>query len=265
MSGIPCGLLGGFTILKVSGTDSFKHKAGRATIRGSRMKFKDYYRPWEWRATPLRTRSRRPSASWRAIPSGHLQGADAELRMQEVNEAYAVLLGRGEARRLRPARTGLPARPGFPPAARLGRRLEFSGRGFSASRKPPISANSSPNCSAAAARRRVPAMPAAAAEAQAKTITAKLLLDLEDAFSGTNRQISLRVAATGRPRPGRARHRTLNVKIPVGVHQGQVIRLAGQGAPGTEGAAAGDLLLEVHFKPHPRFRPDGRDLHRFYR
>jgi len=40
-----------------------------------------------------------------------------------------------------------------------------------------------------------------------------------------------------------------------------VIRLAGQGAPGMGGAPAGDLLLEVQFKPHPRFRADGRDLH----
>ena len=55
--------------------------------------------------------------------------------------------------------------------------------------------------------------------------------------------------------------RTLNVKIPRGVKEGQVIRLAGQGAPGAGGARAGDLLLEVHFKPHARFRVDGRDLY----
>jgi curved DNA-binding protein len=48
--------------------------------------------------------------------------------------------------------------------------------------------------------------------------------------------------------------RTLNVKIPKGVREGQVIRLAGQGKPG-------DLLLEVQFNPHPRFRADGRDLY----
>jgi len=55
--------------------------------------------------------------------------------------------------------------------------------------------------------------------------------------------------------------RTLNVKIPRGVKEGQIIRLAGQGAPAAGAATAGDLLLEVHFKPHPRLRPDGRDLH----
>lgn len=45
------------------------------------------------------------------------------------------------------------------------------------------------------------------------------------------------------------------------MREGQFIRLAGQGAPGMGGAPAGDLLLEVRFHPHPRFRPDGRDLH----
>jgi curved DNA-binding protein len=54
--------------------------------------------------------------------------------------------------------------------------------------------------------------------------------------------------------------RTLDVKIPPGVREGQLIRLAGQGAPGFGGAPPGDLLLEVHFQPHPRFHVSGRDL-----
>jgi curved DNA-binding protein len=53
----------------------------------------------------------------------------------------------------------------------------------------------------------------------------------------------------------------LNVKIPKGVRAGQVIRLAGQGAPGAKGHPAGDLLLEVEFNPHPRLRTQGADLH----
>lgn len=90
---------------------------------------------------------------------------------------------------------------------------------------------------------------------------AKVLLDLEDSLHGATRQISLRV-----PRLDAGGHltvdtRTLNVKIPRGVRPGQVIRLAGQGAPGLGGAPAGDLLLEVEFRPHPRFAVDGTDLH----
>jgi curved DNA-binding protein len=55
--------------------------------------------------------------------------------------------------------------------------------------------------------------------------------------------------------------RTLNVQIPKGLREGQLLRLAGQGAPGFGQGPAGDLLLEVHFRPHPRFRADGRDLY----
>jgi curved DNA-binding protein len=55
--------------------------------------------------------------------------------------------------------------------------------------------------------------------------------------------------------------RDLTVKIPKGIREGQTIRLAGQGSPGTGGAPAGDLLLEVRFRPHPRFRVAERDLH----
>lgn len=40
-----------------------------------------------------------------------------------------------------------------------------------------------------------------------------------------------------------------------------MIRLPGQGAPGTGGAPPGDLYLEVHFEPHPRYRVEGRDVY----
>ncbi len=90
---------------------------------------------------------------------------------------------------------------------------------------------------------------------------AKVLLDIQDSFTGATKQITLRTAqidAQGRPM---AVPRTLNVKIPTGVSAGQTIRLAGQGSAGHGGAPAGDLLLEVQFHPHARLRCEGRDLH----
>ena len=54
--------------------------------------------------------------------------------------------------------------------------------------------------------------------------------------------------------------RTLDVQIPKGVREGQLIRLAGQGTPGIGGGPPGDLFLEVHFEPHPRYAVHGRDL-----
>ena len=56
------------------------------------------------------------------------------------------------------------------------------------------------------------------------------------------------------------RTRTLTVRIPQGVSDGQRIRLAGQGEPGKHGAAAGDLYVVVHVNPHRVFGRSGDDL-----
>jgi len=101
----------------------------------------------------------------------------------------------------------------------------------------------------------------AAADDRGNDHHARILLDLEDSFDAPARQITLRAPKLD-PR-GRVvlDERTLNVKIPRGIREGQVIRLAGQGEPGTGNGKAGDLLLEVQFRPHARLRAEGRDLH----
>ena len=89
---------------------------------------------------------------------------------------------------------------------------------------------------------------------------ARIELDLIDAYRGAERNISLRgarVDAQGQVVPD---ERTLQVKIPQGVKEGQLIRLAGQGSPSFGGGPAGDLFLEVQFRPDARWRIDGRDV-----
>ena len=54
--------------------------------------------------------------------------------------------------------------------------------------------------------------------------------------------------------------RTLNVRVPAGVDDGQRIRLAGRGAPGDRGGPAGDLLVQVHVTPHKVFGRKGDHL-----
>lgn len=52
----------------------------------------------------------------------------------------------------------------------------------------------------------------------------------------------------------------LAIKVPAGVQEGSVIRLAGQGEAGSGGGSAGDLLITIHVAPHPYFRREGNDL-----
>jgi curved DNA-binding protein len=89
---------------------------------------------------------------------------------------------------------------------------------------------------------------------------AQIELDLTDAYQGAQRTLRLsgvKRDAHGQPTPD---ERTLQVTVPSGVKAGQLIRLAGQGQPGFNGGPAGDLFLEVRFRPDPRYRVDGRDV-----
>jgi curved DNA-binding protein len=75
---------------------------------------------------------------------------------------------------------------------------------------------------------------------------ALLELSLEDALAGGRRRLTLD-------------GRDIDANFPAGVRDGQLIRLAGQGAPGRDGGPPGDLYLRIALKPHPNFRPRGDD------
>jgi curved DNA-binding protein len=90
---------------------------------------------------------------------------------------------------------------------------------------------------------------------------AKILVSIEDAFHGATRQVRMQSPALDEQGRVVLHERVLDVNIPKGIRAGQQIRLSGQGAPGSGGAAAGDLYLEIGFEPHRRFRVEGRDLY----
>ena len=90
---------------------------------------------------------------------------------------------------------------------------------------------------------------------------AQVYINLEDAYQGASREISLHapeIDASGRVS---TRDRTLSIKIPKGVREGQHIRLSGQGMPGHGGAPSGDLYLQIGFSPHKFYRVEGRDVY----
>ena len=89
----------------------------------------------------------------------------------------------------------------------------------------------------------------------------ELAIFLEETLSAESKQVSFKV-----PQHNAAGQRvadvtkTLNVKIPAGVADGERIRLKGQGAPGVAGGENGDLYLIIRFAPHPKFDVEGNDL-----
>lgn len=88
---------------------------------------------------------------------------------------------------------------------------------------------------------------------------AKILIGIQDTYRGANRSVTLTAPELDQHGRLHTRSRTLNVQIPKGIRQGQHIRLAGQGAPGSGGT--GDLYLEVAFEPHPFYRTEDRDVY----
>ncbi len=73
--------------------------------------------------------------------------------------------------------------------------------------------------------------------------------------------ISLREAYAGTSRLVQKDGRKLEIRIPPGVKTGSKVRYAGEGGPGTSGAAAGDLYLRVHVADDPQFERRGDDVY----
>ena len=89
---------------------------------------------------------------------------------------------------------------------------------------------------------------------------ADITLTLEQAYTGA--QTSLHLSGYDVDAQGQVftKTRTLDVSIPSGVAEGQLIRLAGQGGPGFGGGKAGDLFMRVHIEPPDGWVVSGRDV-----
>lgn len=90
---------------------------------------------------------------------------------------------------------------------------------------------------------------------------ARIEIDLEVAFNGASQQITLQIPTYNVYGEPEVQRKTLEVKIPKGMKQGQQIRLSKQGQAGINGGDAGDLYIEIHYKNTDTIRVEDADIY----
>lgn len=241
------------------------------------MEFKDYYKVLGVAKTASADEIKK---SYRKLARKYhpdiSKEANASQRMSELNEANTVLSD--PEKRVAYDSLGRQAPRGggdFRPPPNWDSGFEFSGAGAGAGNGFGGDAGEysdffeqlfgraarAQHASAAHGRRGAGGFGAAPAAQRGEDHHAKIELDILDAYRGSERTISLRGAHLDDSGHVVQDERSLQVKIPKGVREGQLIRLVGQGTPGTGGAPAGNLFLEVHFAANARWRVQGRDVY----
>lgn len=85
-------------------------------------------------------------------------------------------------------------------------------------------------------------------------VMADLTISFDEAVFGCEKSISLQDPATGKVS-------NLSIHIPAGIESGKTVRLKGQGNPGRNGGAAGDVLLNVNVTPSREFERKGQNVY----
>ena len=223
------------------------------------MEFKDYYKIMEVARDATQDEIKR---SYRKLARKYhpdvSKEADAEARFKELGEAYEVL--KDAEKRAAYDQLGASYKGGqeFRPPPDWNTGFVFSGRSSTgddaAGYSDFFASLFGKNFQGGGAGHASP-------HAKGEDHHARVLIDLEDTFQGATRTITLRVPVMDAQGHVVIKDRILNVAIPKGIRAGQHIRLSGQGSPGAGEGKAGDLYLEIEFRPHPLYRVDGRDLY----
>nr|HET7858239.1 DnaJ C-terminal domain-containing protein [Caldimonas sp.] len=232
------------------------------------MKYKDYY---ETLGVPRTATQDEIKQAYRKLARKYHPDVsklgDAEARFKEINEANEVLKDPEKRAAYDQMGSNWKAGQEFQPPPNWDAGFEFrggQGSPFGAGGTFGAGADFDPSdffetlfgrrgAAASAGRRRT--------SAQGEDHHAKVLIDVEDAYRGAERTITLRAPVEGPDGRLQMQERTLDVHIPKGIRPGQHLRLAGQGNAGIGGGKPGDLYLEIAFNPHSRFRVDGADVY----
>jgi len=224
------------------------------------MEFKDYYQilgvPREATQDDIKRAYRKLARKYHPDVS---KEKDAEARFKEVGEAYEVL--KDPEKRAAYDQVGKQWKAGqeFHPPPDWSREFDFRGGGFTEA--DPSRFSDFFRSIFGHGGRGGEHFEHATFRARGSDQHAKILVDLEDAYHGATRTITLTIPELDAQGNIVGQLRTLNVKIPKGIMAGQRIRLAGQGGAGFGGGPNGDLYLEVEFQPNPLFRAEKHDIY----
>ncbi len=97
-------------------------------------------------------------------------------------------------------------------------------------------------------------------QSKGENVRAKIMIDLEDSLNGAQQSVKVSSPEVNAQGQMVNKEKTLNIKIPKGIKEGQSIRLSKQGSPGHGGGEAGDLLIEVAFNTHSLYSINEKDI-----
>ncbi len=229
--------------------------------------FKDYYATL---GVPRRATEDEVKRAFRRLARKHHPDVAkdpraAEERFKEINEAYEVLGNPAHRDRYDQLGPGWRDGSGFPNPASEGStqttphgrgpggafEFEFGSTGFSDFFESLFGGRARRNARSGGTRN-TPYPP----EERGDDVSSEIVVALDEVLHGSVRTITQeRVSG----RTGRVERTGLQVRIPRGVQDGQLVRVASRGVPAPNGVP-GDLLLRVRLAAHPDFRPSGSDL-----